>query len=123
VRKAKFLSLKVMKLSFYTMTHVGPIKILSNYQDLITLKNIYQYAQFLNSYSQKRDRTERIKQWYGNFPSSPIGLFIENLLLPCVQGGKRKFKLLSQPQSLKFLALLLCIESRKINKYIISIIT
>lgn len=102
-----------MKLSFYAMIHVGPIKILSSYQNLITLRNICRYAQFLSLYSQKRDRTERIKQWYGNLPSSPTGLYCRLIASMCLKKGKP----LSQPQSLKSLALLLSTESRrKINK-------
>lgn len=56
-----------------------------------------------------------MEQWYGNLPSPPIGLFFADLLLPCVK-KKKKFKPLSQPQPLKFLAFLLSIESRKFFK-------
>lgn len=85
----------------------NPLKVL----EYDYLKNICQHTQFLSSYSRKRDRTERMEQWYGNLPSAPTGLFIADLLLPCVK-KKKKFKPLSQPQSLKFLALFLSIESR-----------
>lgn len=61
-----------------------------------------------------RDCTERMEQWYGNSPSSPIGLFIADLLLPCVK--KKKIQIFKQPQSLKFLALLLSTKSREEKK-------
>lgn len=56
---------------------------------MIYLKNICWYVQFLHSYSRKRDRAERMKQWYGNLSSSPNGLFITDLLLPCVKKKKK----------------------------------
>lgn len=77
-----------MKVPFYTMICANPIKILSNYYNMITLKIICWYAQLLSSYSRKRDRTERMEQWYGNLPFSPIGLFITDLLVPCVKKKK-----------------------------------
>lgn len=81
-----------MKAPFYTMICVNPIKILSNYYNMITLKIICRYAQLLSSYSRKRDRTERMEQWYGNLPFSPIGLFITDLLVPCVKKQIQTFK-------------------------------
>lgn len=66
------------------MIHVRPVKAFSNDQKLLTLKNVCQYVKLLSSCSQKRDRTERMEQWHGNLPSSPIGRFIADLLLPCV---------------------------------------
>lgn len=63
----------------------NPLKVL----EYDYLKNICQSAQFPSSYSRKRDRTERMEQWYGNLPSSPTGRFIADLLLPCVKKKKK----------------------------------
>lgn len=84
---------------------------------MIILKIYVCNAQFLGSHPRNRDCTERMEQWYGNSPSSPIGLFIADLLLPCVK--KKKIQIFKQPQSLKFLALLLSTKSRDEKKKIV----
>lgn len=77
---------------------------------MITLKNICQYVQFLHSYSRKRDRPERMEQCMETYHPLQLDSLLQAY---CFHVLKKKFKPLSQSQSLKFLAHLLNTESRK----------